>query len=152
MQAWFPSRNADCYQRSTKALLIFLYAGSTLSLIIFSLICDGTIPFHLSLIYVTYVLTNVLLVGTNPLLLELAAECTYPVPEAITTSFMSMLSSGVMLVFYVIFMFPNMDVLWINWVNAVSTALCVPGLLFYSAKFTRLDIDALTASASHSLS
>ena len=79
--------------------------------------------------------------ATAPLLLEQAVECTYPEPEMLSTSFMSLTSSVVSLVCNIVFIFPNMDVRWINWLYAGSIAICVPGLLIYQAKYTRLDID-----------
>ena len=72
---------------------------------------------------------------------EQGAECTYPVPEMLSTGFMSLLGSVVSFLINIVFVFPNTDVRWINWLYAGSVAVCVPGLLMYKAKYTRLDID-----------
>ena len=134
-------RIADYYNRSTKTILILMFAGSTLFVTVFSLICQGTIPYSRPLLYITCISANMVTVAATPLFLEQAVECTYPVSEILTTSFMSLLASVVCLVFNLVFIFPDMDVRWINWLFAGSVAVCVPGLLTYQAKYTRLDID-----------
>ena len=80
-------------------------------------------------------------VDANPLLFELAVEVTYPVPEVFSTVFLTLLSSGVSVIFFLVFLFPNMDVRWMNWVFVGSVASCVPGLLLFKAKYRRLDFD-----------
>ena len=141
LSIFFSSRIADCYQRSTKSLLIFLFSITTGCLVIFSITCKGIIPFNMPVVYVTYILACVFVTGTTPLFYELAVECVYPVPEAMSTLFLSLMGSCSMLVFFMLFMIPNMDMRWTNWVFVGSVAACVPGLLIYNEKYTRLDLD-----------
>ena len=68
-------------------------------------------------------------------------ECTYPVNEGICSGFMIMMGNFSLLLFYIVFLFPNMDLRWINWVACGSVAVCIPGLLMYRERYTRLDVD-----------
>ena len=118
-----------------------MFVGSTLLATIFSLTCQGTIPYTEPLLYITCISSYTLTLAATPLMFEQGAECTYPVPEMLSTGFMSLLGSVVSFLINIVFIFPNMDVRWINWLYAGSVAVCVPGLLMYKAKYTRLDID-----------
>lgn len=79
--------------------------------------------------------------GTTPLLFEMAIESVYPLSGCLTAVMLLVGGYIVYLSFTVVFMFPGMNVEWMNWATVVFNAICVPGLLIYKAKFTRLDLD-----------
>jgi FLVCR family MFS transporter len=79
--------------------------------------------------------------GTTPLLFEMTIEAVYPVAEGVTAILLLVIAYVVYLVFVIAFMFPAMNVAWMNWATVVFNGLCVPGLLVYKNKFKRLDLD-----------
>lgn len=90
------------------------------------------------------------MVSVIPLFFELVVECTYPAPEAITTGLLMLLGNVVLLSFFIVFMFPNMDVRYINWVMVGTIAVCVFGVSLYKEKYTRLDLDTSSSSSDES--
>ena len=81
------------------------------------------------------------MVGIIPLFFEIGVECTYPVNEGICTGFMIMLGNVGLLLFYIVFMFSNIDLRWVNWVACGSVGICIPGMLVYRERYARLDVD-----------
>ena len=138
-------RFADSIKRRSKSLLIAFLTGGTISGTVFVLTCEQTIPFSKALIYVSFIITGVSIVAIGPIFLELVVECTYPVPEELSTGFMMMLGNVLMLLCYFVFMLPNMDIRWINWSAVASIGIGVPILLLYRERFTRLDVEALSS-------
>ena len=90
------------------------------------------------------------MISVTPLFFEIVVECTYPVPEAITAGFLMMVGNVILLVFFIVFMFPNMDVRWINWLMVGTIAVCVLGVSLYRERFTRLDLDTRSPSLTSS--
>ncbi|RMX42844.1 hypothetical protein pdam_00005147 [Pocillopora damicornis] len=83
----------------------------------------------------------VLFCGTVPLIMELAAECTYPVAEGITSGVMVLSVYVINLIFFIAFMFPQASPRWMNWLLVSSTVVCIPLIAVYKAKYKRLDVD-----------
>jgi hypothetical protein len=71
----------------------------------------------------------------------MAVEAVYPVAEGLTAILLLVFAYAVFLAFLIAFMFPAMDVEWMNWATVVFNGLCVPGLLMYKNKFKRLELD-----------
>ena len=72
---------------------------------------------------------------------ELAVERAYPVGEGIAGGILQTVANLITLLFYVAFMVPHSDVLWMNWVAVGGLGICTLGLIIYREKFTRLNLD-----------
>ena len=89
------------------------------------------IPFSKALTFGSFIVIGLTFVAIGPVFLELVVECTYPVPEGLSTGLMMMLGNVLMLVCYAVVMLPNMDVRWVSWSAVASIGLGVPVLLLY---------------------
>ena len=137
-------------KRSTKRLLLSVLVGGTISQTFFTLTCERILPFNKAVLFVCIILTGFFMISVTPLFFEIVVECTYPVPEAITAGFLMMVGNVILLVFFIVFMFPNMDVRWINWLMVCTIAVCVLGVSLYRERFTRLDLDTRSPSLTSS--
>lgn len=123
---------------------MLLLALSTISQLIFSLSCAGTLPSTKSLLYSSIIFGGFVYNGTLPLFYELAMECVYPVGEGIAGGILITMANVVLLFFYIAFMVPNSDARWMNWVTVVGLGVCFMGLSIYREKYNRLDLDLCT--------
>jgi len=73
--------------------------------------------------------------------MELAAECTYPVAEGITSGIMILSVYVINFVFFIAFMFPQASPRWMNWLLVSSTVVCTPLIALYRERYKRLDVD-----------
>lgn len=73
--------------------------------------------------------------------MELAAECTYPVAEGITSGVLILAVYAINVVFFIAFMFPQANPRWMNWLLVGSTFVCVPLVSLYKERYKRLDVD-----------
>jgi hypothetical protein len=112
-----------------------------MSQLLFTLTCSRIIPFSKPLLFSSIVLGGLFFNATTPLLFEMAVEAVYPLAEGLTAILLLVITSILYLVFSIAFMFPAMDVEWLNWATVVFNGLCVLGLLVYKNKFKRLDLD-----------
>ena len=134
-------RYADRIQSFTKPILIFLFLSTACAQTILSLACEEVIPLTKAAFFAAGVSQVVLFSGTVPLLMELAAECAYPVAEGITSGVMILSVYGINFVFFVAFMFPQANPRWMNWLLVSSTVVCIPLIAFYTERYKRLDVD-----------
>lgn len=133
---------ADHFTRYMKLIVIALLTGATVSLMIFTLICAGVLPYSKVVLFVTSILGGLFVNGTIPLFFELAVESTYPVAEGITSGFLTFSNNFLQVVFYIFPMLPKFGLRWINWCTFVTTALCIPLLALWRQKRYRSDVDA----------
>ena len=68
-------------------------------------------------------------------------EHVYPVGGGIAGGILITTGNVVLLVFYFIFMLPNSDLRWMNWVTVGGLSFSSLGLLFYREKYERLSLD-----------
>ena len=134
-------RFADHFTRHMKTITLFLLAGATAALLVFSLICVKVIPYSEVLMYFTCALGGFCVNGTIPLFFELGVESTYPVPEGITSGFLTFSNNFIQVIFYIFPMVPHFGTKWINWCTFASTALCIPLLICWKEKYYRSDVD-----------
>jgi len=125
-----------------KLTVIALLTGATVSLLIFTLICAGVMPYSKIVLFITSILGGLFVNGTIPLFFELAVESTYPVAEGITSGFLTFSNNFLQMVFYIFPMLPNFGLKWINWCTFVTTGLCIPLLMLWKQRRYRSDIDA----------
>ena len=95
------------------------------------------------ILYTSNILAGFFIIGLIPLFFEIGVECTYPVNEGICSGFMIVLANVCLLLFYIIFMFSHVDLRWVNWVACGSVGVCIPGMLVYRERYTRLDVDTV---------
>lgn len=124
-----------------KTITLVLLFGATASLLVFSLICVRIIPYSEGLLYFTCALGGFCVNGTIPLFFELSVESTYPVPEGITSGFLTFSNNFVQIIFYIFPMFPHFGTRWINWCTFASTAVCIPLLIIWKERYYRSDVD-----------
>lgn len=132
---------ADRIQSFTKPILIFLFLSTACAQTVLSLACEEVIPLTKAAFFAAGVSQVVLFSGTVPLIMELAAECAYPVAEGITSGVMILSVYGINFVFFVAFMFPQANPRWMNWLLVSSTVVCIPLIAFYTERYKRLDVD-----------
>ena len=125
-----------------KLIVIGLLAGATTSLLIFTLICEGHLPYSKPILFLTSVLGGLFVNGTIPLFFELGVESTYPVAEGITSGFLTFSNNFLQIVFYIFPMLPNFGLKWINWCTSVTTGLCIPLLMLWRQRRYRSDVDS----------
>ena len=124
-----------------KLTVIGLLTGATVSLIIFTLICAGILPYSKPLLYLTSILGGFFVNGTIPLFFELGVESTYPVAEGITSGFLTFSNNFLQIVFYIFPMIPNFGLRWINWCTFATTFLCIPLLMLWKQRRYRSNVD-----------
>ena len=134
-------RYADRIQSFTKPILIFLFVATAGAQAVLSLACEEIIPLSKPVFFASGISQVVLFCGTVPLIMELAAECTYPVAEGITSGVMVLSVYVINLIFFIAFMFPQASPRWMNWLLVSSTVVCIPLVAVYKAKYKRLDVD-----------
>lgn len=132
---------ADRIQSFTKPILIFLFVATACAQTVLSLACEQIIPLTKPVFFASGISQVVLFSGTVPLLMELAAECSYPVAEGITSGVMILSVYVINFVFFVAFMFPQASPRWMNWLLVSSTVVCTPLVALYTERYKRLDVD-----------
>lgn len=132
---------ADRIQSFTKPILIFLFVSTACAQTILSLACEQIIPLTKPVFYASGIAQVVLFCGTVPLIMELAAECSYPVAEGITSGVLVLSVYVINFVFFVAFMFPQASPRWMNWLLVSSTVVCTPLVALYTERYKRLDVD-----------
>ena len=124
-----------------KTINLVLLAGATVSLLVFSLICEKVIPYSKALLYFTCALGGFCVNGTIPMFFELSVESTYPVPEGITSGFLTFSNNFIQIIFYIFPMLPHFGTRWINWCTLGSTAISIPLLMIWKERYYRSDVD-----------
>lgn len=141
------ARFADVFTGRMKLFLIFLFLGSTGSFLWFSLLCQGIIPFARIWLYVSAVLGGCFINGSIPLFYELTIETTYPVAEGIPMAIVTTSNHVACLLFLGALMIPGIGTMWMNWCMVGICAGCIPLLLLFKEKYSRLELDAANRQA-----
>ncbi|KAK3100279.1 hypothetical protein FSP39_017433 [Pinctada imbricata] len=141
------ARFADAFSRHMKMLLVFLYVGSSLSFVWFSLIIQGTLPNSTVSLYIAIILATLLLNSATPLYFEMACEVSYPVAEGITNFALTLVNNIGGLIFLGVQMIPSIGTGWENWAALGAIVSCVPVLLMFKERYNRLEIDEVKKEA-----
>jgi len=132
-------------KRHAKAILILLFVLTASAQLVLTLACDQVIPLTLTTFYASGIAQVVLFSGTVPLIMEVAAECAFPVAEGITSGVLILTVYIINFFFFIAFMFPQASPLWMNWLLVGSSAMCVPLLACYKGTNNRLSMDLKTS-------
>ncbi|KAM7447983.1 Solute carrier 49 member 4 [Porites harrisoni] len=141
------ARFADVFTGHMKLFLIFLFVGSTGSFLWFSLLCQGLIPFGIVWLYISAVLGGCFINGSIPLFYELTIETTYPIAEGIPMAVVTTSNHVACLLFLAALMIPGIGTMWMNWCMVGICAGCIPLLLLFKEKYSRLQLDAANKKA-----
>lgn len=141
------ARFADVFTGRMKLFLIFLFLGSTGSFLWFSLLCQEIIPFSKIWLYISAVLGGCFINGSIPLFYELTIETTYPIAEGIPMAVVTTSNHLACLLFLAALMIPGIGTIWMNWCMVGICAGCIPLLLLFKEKYTRLEVDAVNQQA-----
>ncbi|KAK3700887.1 hypothetical protein QZH41_012705 [Actinostola sp. cb2023] len=139
--SWYTDR----MKRHAKAILIFLFVSTSSAQLVLTLACDQVIPLTLVVFYASGIAQMVFYSGTVPLIMEIAAECAFPVAEGITSGVLILTVYTINLFFFIGFMFPQASPLWMNWLLVGSSAFCIPLIACYRGTNNRLSVDLKTS-------
>ena len=134
-------RFADHFTRHMKKIVIALFAGATVSLAIFTLMCAGILPFSKPILFLTCILGGLFVNGTIPLFFELGVESTYPIAEGITSGCLTFSNNFLQIIFYIFPMIPNFGMAWVNWCTFIACGACIPLLCVWREKYYRSEVD-----------
>ncbi len=132
---------ADRFKRTMKAFVITSYTVATLMFVIFMCIYVGVIPYSTWLFYVSYIISNSATFAPTALFYEMACDSTYPVPEGLTSTTLTLLMNIPGLIFLFILMIPGFPTSLMNWIVLVCMLFSIPVMLLFEENYTRLEID-----------
>ena len=137
----FSHRCTDRFKSYTKPIIITLYVASATFQVVYSLTCEQVMPLNKYILFAMAICQFMCFSGTTPIVLELAAECAYPVDEGLVTAVIYISAFLVNFLFYLVFTFLPTNPLWMNWVLVAAYAVCIPLVFIYQGKRRRLEID-----------
>ncbi|BFZ22821.1 hypothetical protein BsWGS_25860 [Bradybaena similaris] len=135
------SRFADFFTRQMKLFLLIFYFFAAVSILWFTLVVFGILPFDRVSMYAAIIIAGVFLDGGGPLFFELTIEVSYPVGEGVTSGFTQMLCAGAGICFLSVVQVESLGKEWINWYFLGCVAMAIPLLFFISTTYGRADID-----------
>ncbi|XP_078661170.1 solute carrier family 49 member 4 homolog isoform X1 [Branchiostoma floridae x Branchiostoma belcheri] len=125
-----------------KTILFMLYVGAALSTAWLTLMLwHGVIPFNTVSLYVSIILSGLFVNGAVPLFYEMAAEITYPIPEAVSSTVLIWSNCFFAGIFLLIPMIPGVGTLWMTWCILGAFLLSLPLLMFLRGNYQRLRVD-----------
>eukprot|EP00058_Branchiostoma_floridae_P020741 XP_002606231.1 hypothetical protein BRAFLDRAFT_84029 [Branchiostoma floridae] len=92
-------------------------------------------------LYVSIILSGLFVNGAVPLFYEMAAEITFPIPEAISSTVLVWSNCFFAGIFLLIPMIPGVGTLWMTWSILGAFLLSLPLLLFLRGNYRRLRVD-----------
>jgi len=132
-------RFADKYARHVKAFLLVLFFLSTVSFGWFTVQVIHFIPSNFWLILVAAILASLFLNASLPLFYEMCVEVTFPIPEAASGGFLTLMMNLGSLIF--IFAADYISASLINWLTTGAVAFLGLLLIFLRERYKRNDID-----------
>ncbi|XP_072032296.1 solute carrier family 49 member 4-like [Amphiura filiformis] len=131
------ARVVDCLGGQMKKVLIGITVAAIICLIWFLLICLEIISFNLVSLYISCVVSSLLLNSTVPIYFEVTVEGVYPVAEGITTGVLTWLLNVVGLFFLFVLMIPDVGISWMNWTTLGAVVFTLPCLFLYKERYNR---------------
>lgn len=131
----------DLFPRRQKRLILMGMTLSTVTSVIFALACQNIIfPFSSTLAYVTLTLTMASLFATTPMFIERICETAFPVSEGVANGLMQWLINLACMLFLLV---PaSGSTMWMNWVSAAGTFVCIPAMVLHRENYSRAEIDS----------
>ncbi|XP_033742487.1 solute carrier family 49 member 4 homolog [Pecten maximus] len=134
-------RFADIYSKHMRLFLLVLYTGSTLAMAWFILLINGYIPESKVSLYVSVIVSTILITSTPALYYEMVCEITFPVAEGITNLWLTTMNNLGGLLFLFVQMIPNIGTVWENWCVIGAMVACIPVLCTFKEHYYRLEVD-----------
>ncbi|KAL3891012.1 hypothetical protein ACJMK2_003277 [Sinanodonta woodiana] len=141
------SKFSDLFSKHLKAILLVMYAISTVSFGLFTLSLIGIIPTKAVVLYPTIIIGGIFLNGATPPLYEMAVEATYPIGEIITMYFINFINNVGGLIFLGVQMIPGIGTDWENWCLIAAVGICIPLLLCVKEHYRRTTVDEILGKA-----
>lgn len=141
LAAFITARITDKVYGHLKITIIGLLLASSLFFLWFVLLSTGVIEPNLAQVYVSVAGGISFEYATVPLLVELAVELGYPIPESVTGATLTFLFNIVALVFLGIFQIPNIGYIWVSYVLLACVSLTTVPLLFVNETHKRFETD-----------
>lgn len=132
---------ADKFSKHMKWFLLALFILGGGCFLVFTLSLVSIVPDLKVILYISYIMGNVIMYSTIPLFFETACEVTYPVAEGVTNLVLTLANNIAGLIFLLIQMIPHIGTMWENWALLGSIFVCVPVLLLLQENYNRLTVD-----------
>lgn len=135
-------RFADYFPGRLARIIAFLYAGATMCVLLFSLICVGVLSFNLPTVYVLTITAGFLFYAAYPLFFELVIETTFPIPEACTSGALVCAQAIVQALYlFLCSSLPASASGWQNWLLVGAPVVAIAVLLAFKESYVRLNSD-----------
>ncbi|XP_050395918.2 solute carrier family 49 member 4 [Patella vulgata] len=135
------ARFADIFSKRLKLFVFILYAIGAAFIAWFALAADKILPTSTVVMYVTVIISIMMLNAAIPLLYELACELAYPIGEGTTNGVVTILNNLSGLIFLFILMVPDIGTRWMSWTLLGVTVACFPLFAMLKETYHRLEID-----------
>ncbi|KAL5009485.1 hypothetical protein ScPMuIL_011790 [Solemya velum] len=135
------ARFSDIFSKHMKWFLLTSMVLASVFYLWFTLILNGWAPYNTASIYSSVILGGLFLMCGPPLFFEMTSEITFPVPEAVSVFFLTLLFNLSGAIFLSIQLNPNIGTGWQNWANVGCIVACIPLLIAFKESYKRLAID-----------
>ncbi|GFN90272.1 disrupted in renal carcinoma protein 2-like protein, partial [Plakobranchus ocellatus] len=134
-------RFANHFARRMKLFILVLYTIGTGCFLVFTLMLIKIIPYSDILLWATIIGGTMFVNAAVPLMFELACELAYPTSEGAANGVLTYLNNVGGLFFLLVFSFPHVGTMWMNWVAIGSCLICIPLIGLLKGRFNRLEVD-----------
>ncbi|XP_059151236.1 solute carrier family 49 member 4 homolog [Physella acuta] len=134
-------RFADTFVRRMKQLILVIFVLAAVCFLVFALMLAQVLDYSEVTLYFTLIVGCSLLNAAVPLMCELSCELAYPTSEGAANGFLTYLNSVAVMLFLVVFSFPDVGTVWINWALIGAIIICIPLIALLKGRFNRLEID-----------
>lgn len=139
--AFITARITDKVYGHLKITIIGLLAASSIFFLWFVLLSTGVVTPSLVQAYISVTGGVSFEYATVPLLVELAVELGYPIPESVVGAILTLLFNIVAVVFLGLFQIPNIGYIWVSYVLLACVSLTVVPMLFVTETHKRFETD-----------
>ncbi|KAH3756259.1 solute carrier family 49 member 4 protein [Pelomyxa schiedti] len=136
-------RISDWCHRKVKPVYLSLYAGFTVSMLLFCLIVSGVIPNWLPAMYMLSICIIATINVVTPVVYELAVDITFPVTESTSCGILVLLNNVACLVFLLVGDMQSVQEspAWLNWAVTATGAVVFVAMLFLKWHYPRQVVD-----------
>lgn len=128
-------------QNNMKFYIVLFQVLALAMQVIFALICQSVISWHLWLIYLSGITSGLFVYSAVPLYFEACVELAYPVGEGLTTGFVTTLNNVGCELFLFIPMIPGLGCQLMNWAYVGGIFLAILLILNFKERHKRTEQD-----------